>query len=193
YESLYSEQGISSPATLLKMAYIKEGLGDYSNALFYLSAYFKQTLDEKALDKINELVEANELKGYTTDNNAYIQGAIAQYGKYILGGLLLLICAGLLLAVRQVSIGKSPALLAVMLVLLIPMPFVINYDFPKPTAIVMDDTTYLMDGPSGSANVMETVSKGHKVQLTSTNGLWVKVRWEEGEYYVRRSKIKEII
>lgn len=193
YDQLYSGQGISTPATLLKMAYIKEGLGDYSNALFYLSAYFQQTLDKKALDKIDELVEANELKGYANQSNAYLQGMAANYSKYLLGGLLVLLCIGLLLAVRQTIQGKSPVFLAVMLFLLIPMVIALNYDYQDSAAIVIEDTTYLMDGPSGSANVMETLSKGHKLSIQDTEGLWYKVRWEDSEYYVRNSKLKEII
>lgn len=193
YEYLYTEQGISSPATLLKMAYIKEGLGDYSNALFYLSAYFQQTLDKKALDKIDELVEANELTGYENRNNAYVQGVAFNYSKYILGALLVLLCVGLIIAVRQVIEGKSPVFLAIMLFLLIPMVVALNYDFIGSSAIVVEDTTYLMDGPSGSANVMETLSKGHKLSIKDSDGIWSKVRWEESDYYVRNSKLKEII
>ena len=193
YEALYGQEGVSSPATLLKMAYIKEGLGDYSNALFYLSTYFQQTLDKKALDKIDELVLANKLKGYNNQNRAYIQGIAGKYRQYILGGILLLLCIGLLFAARNVSKGKNPAFLIATMVLILPFLFAFNFNLRNPSAIVINDATYLMDGPSGSANVMETLSKGHKLNVKATEGIWARVRWEDSDYYVRKSKLKEII
>ena len=193
YEKLYTQDGLSSPAALLKMAYIKEGLGDYSNALFYLSAYFDQTLDKKALVKIDELVKANELSGYGNQNNTYVRAVILKFVKYFLGGILLLFSLLLLWAVRRTAKGKNPAFLIVMMVLILPFLFALNFDYRGSSAIVMDETTYLMDGPSGSANVMETISKGHKLAIKATDGLWSQVRWDNKVYYVRKSKLKEII
>jgi len=43
YNRILKTDNLTSPAMLLKMAYIKEGLGDYSNALYYLNLYYLQT------------------------------------------------------------------------------------------------------------------------------------------------------
>src|SRR5689334_23575886 len=54
YLDLY-HQGYSSPATLLKMAFVYEGLGQTTEALFYLTEYFNKTEDGKAYEKIQIL------------------------------------------------------------------------------------------------------------------------------------------
>src|ERR1041385_4283576 len=51
YQSLFSEQRYS-PAMLLKMAYIQEGLGKIGQTLYYLKLYHVATDDEQALRKI---------------------------------------------------------------------------------------------------------------------------------------------
>ena len=63
YFKLY-QQGYSSPASLLKMAFGYEGLGQTSHALFFLSAYYNVTEDEKAYDKILTLANARSLGGF---------------------------------------------------------------------------------------------------------------------------------
>jgi hypothetical protein len=40
YNTLLATDRVCSPAMLMKMAYIQEGLGDYSEALYYLNQYF---------------------------------------------------------------------------------------------------------------------------------------------------------
>jgi hypothetical protein len=50
---------------LLKMAFVKEGLGDYSNALYYLNLYYLKTYDKKVLKKMENLAERyHKLEGY---------------------------------------------------------------------------------------------------------------------------------
>ncbi|MBK7650109.1 MAG: hypothetical protein IPJ20_04215 [Flammeovirgaceae bacterium] len=49
------ESGRYTPAMLLKMAYIQEGLGRISQSIYYLQLYYKATNDEQALSKIEEL------------------------------------------------------------------------------------------------------------------------------------------
>ena len=49
---------------LLKIAYIKEGLGDITSAQYYLNEYYLATSNEQALQKMEDLAEANDLKGY---------------------------------------------------------------------------------------------------------------------------------
>src|SRR5882762_7573316 len=58
YEQLF-HQGKSSPAMLLKMAYIQEGLGHISRTLYYLTLYYKETRDERVLAKIDEIASNN--------------------------------------------------------------------------------------------------------------------------------------
>jgi membrane associated rhomboid family serine protease len=63
YFQLY-QQGFASPATLLKMALVHEGLGETGQALYFLSAYYRETEDAKAYEKILTLANARGVKGY---------------------------------------------------------------------------------------------------------------------------------
>lgn len=191
YESLYNEQHMYSQAMLLKMAFIKEGLGDYSNALYYLHIYFKKTLDTNVLTKIDEIVEDKQLKGYGGD--IYLKEFVYKYLRIFLAGVLALLFVVLIFSARYAGKGKSPVLLILILIIIIPLTFAINYDFQKKSAIVMEDTSYLMDGPSGSANVTKTINRGHKVIVQKSKGVWSRITWDNQTFYIRKSKLKELI
>jgi len=193
YDQLFNSQNLSSPSMLLKMAFIKEGLGDYSNALYFLNTYFNITLDRKALDKIDELVKANELKGYGIKGQVYTSELIYKYYRFVLVAILTMLFTGMLFSAKIASKGKTIVPLITIMIMLIPFIVAINYEFKSASAIIMKDTTYLMDGPSGSANVIETLSKGHKLTVQKSEGVWSRVKWDNQTYYVRTSKLKELI
>jgi uncharacterized protein YgiM (DUF1202 family) len=44
YEQILDEEQLASPKMLLKMAFIKEGLGDYSRALYFLNVYYQKVI-----------------------------------------------------------------------------------------------------------------------------------------------------
>src|SRR5690348_1763124 len=54
YQSVFNEKKYS-PAMLLKMAYIQEGLGKIGQTLYYLRLYYLASDDEQALHKMEEL------------------------------------------------------------------------------------------------------------------------------------------
>src|SRR5699024_6607043 len=64
YHQLFKEQDAYSPQMLLKMAFINEGLGNYSKALYYLNIYYLKTSDKEVRLKIEELAEKHQLSGY---------------------------------------------------------------------------------------------------------------------------------
>ncbi len=63
-DQLFREDQVVSPAVLMKMAFIQESLGDYSEALYYLNEYFLLTSDEGAVQKMQQLSEQHSLRGY---------------------------------------------------------------------------------------------------------------------------------
>ena len=71
YENIIVEKK-ASPAMLLRMAYIYEGLDDLSSALISLDHYYKITADKKVLNKMKELADQNELEGYDTSDWGYL-------------------------------------------------------------------------------------------------------------------------
>src|SRR5690349_20257780 len=53
YRQIY-DQGAYSPAMLLKMAYVEEGLGHTARSLYYLDKYYLMSRDDRALEKMEE-------------------------------------------------------------------------------------------------------------------------------------------
>ena len=94
---------------------------------------------------------------------------------------------------KNAARGTGQLALGIILALLVPLAVAFNIDFIADRAIVINETTHLMDGPSGAANVIATISKGHQVKITPYDDVWSSVEWEDKVYFVRQSKIKKII
>src|SRR5688500_9317335 len=65
YQQLLHRQEKYSPQMLLKMAFIQEGLKNYTQALYFLHLYHTKYPSRLALRKIEELARAHKLTGYT--------------------------------------------------------------------------------------------------------------------------------
>src|SRR5690349_2721164 len=63
YNTLFQSHRYS-PAMLLKMAYVQEGLNRISQSAYYLNLYYLATQDESALTKLGELADKYRLEGY---------------------------------------------------------------------------------------------------------------------------------
>ena len=57
-----------SPAMLLKMAYIEEGLNHIGPALYYLNLYYVPTNDKTVLTKMEEVATRYNLEGYESSD-----------------------------------------------------------------------------------------------------------------------------
>ena len=80
YTGILENYESRSPSMLLKMAFIREGLGDYSTALYYLSQYYLLTSNKQVLKKMEEVAKDHDLKGYTyTDADFFL----TYYYKYL--------------------------------------------------------------------------------------------------------------
>lgn len=195
YEQIFQSERESSTAMLLKMAYIKEGLGDYTKALFYLNVYFNKTLDDKALTKINEIAESNELLGYENNEKPFFQSAVLRFLDSIryLVTIFLIVSVTLILWYNRKTGSKSLTSYLAILVVLVGIILVNNIQKVPQMGIISSNSTYLMSGPSGAADVITIVEKGHKVEILDKEGAWVKINWNGEEVFLRNNKILEII
>ena len=78
--------------------------------------------------------------------------------------------------------------------IIIPILFVAslnNYN-GKSEAIVIRSPSYLLEGPSSGANLVEQVSVPAKVQVKDQIDVWSKVIIEEKEAYIKTSRIKKL-
>ncbi len=194
YEALFEQNKKVSSAMLLKMAYIKEGLGDYTHALYYLYIYFNHTLDASVLKKINELSSDNELIGYDSPETIFIQSSVKKYSGTLKAVLIILLGVWLLATILMSRKEKKIPMVSVILLLVFSIVFLITNNITsKQYGIITQNSTYLLEGPAASSNVKGIIGKGHKVQILDESDIWSKVTWEGEEVFIRKSKIKKLI
>lgn len=194
YEQILNENNEASPQMLMKMAFIKEGLGDYSQALIYLNKYYLQTSDKRAQNKMQELAEEHELNGFALTDTKFFKGLINKYYlefNFILFGTALLfgfVAVYRKMKARPNSVSFAISAACVLLVLF----WIINFELNEPQGIIIENHAYLMTGPSAGADLIDVVSKGHRLKILDEEGIWIKVRWNDQEAYIRSSLIKRI-
>jgi hypothetical protein len=191
YAALFNQQHYSQ-AMLLRMAFIEEGLSRYADAIYYLNLYYNRTFDEAAMAKIKELASANNFSGYEQTDMDKMALAWRRYGHLVtlvltsiafLLTLLLLIMAKEKVRRKSIWLAQS----SVLLLLLIHL----NYPFEK-EAIILNDTAYLMSGPSAGASVVAEISEGHRVKVLGKEDVWVKIKWKNRSVFVRESNVKSL-
>ena len=193
YQTVF-EQGMASPQMLMKMAFIKEGLDEYPEALFYLTKYYDLTHNNLVLKKINEIAEKQGLLGYDVTDADFIMSWYSLYYDLILTVVMSVIFVLLLLQVYRFlkKKGFSTGLMTWQLIFGLFLAVVVNYPFSKPEAIIVEPATYLMKGPSAGAPMLEIVSQGHKVKVLDAGQIWTKILWHDAEVYVRSGSLKRL-
>lgn len=191
YSALFNQQ-LHSQAMLLRMAFVEEGLSRYADAIYYLNLYYNRTFDEAAMTKIQELATANHFSGYEQTDMDRMTTAWRRYGQLVT--LILVVIAFLFTALTVGMAKDSPnktsvwiAQSFVLLLLLIHL----NFPFDK-KAVIKNSTAYLMSGPSAGASVVAKISEGHRVTILGKKDVWVKIRWENKEVFVRESHVKPL-
>ncbi len=130
YQNILTEQKQASPSMLLKMAYIKEGLGGFSDALYYLNLYYLKTADRKVLDKMEEMAEKKNVSGYTFNDFEFIQTLFYKYYHtiilFLLATSLLFLAGAYYLKFKKKS---NPGLTAIGMVITLGLLFyVLNFE-----------------------------------------------------------------
>lgn len=194
YESILKEHGKYSDQMLLKMAFIKEGLRDYSNALYYLNLYYLQTSDKKVLKKMEKLAKEQELIGYEYSDWEFFLMLYRKYNHYITYFLAALSILFFSIMIRQkFHYKKQPLSAAVALTIVMGLMFYhINFSKTYSKGIIVTKQSYLMEGPSSSANLVEIVDKGHRVNVVNKQDVWVEIEWDGNNAFIRENNIETI-
>lgn len=187
-------QGQSSSSMLLKMAFIQEGLGDYSGALYYLNLNYLKTSSKRVLLKMEELAKKHNLVGYEYTDYDYF---LSFYYKYQLQVTLAILSLVLFMFAfiyyKKRSTQRRPVLAGVFYVLLLGLLYVlVNYGSEYQKGIIMSPNAYLMQAPSSGADLLEVVKKGHRVRIVGKEDVWVKINWNGNTAYVRENNIRPI-
>ena len=200
YNKVLKEEQLVSHKMLLKMAYIKEGLGDFMNALYYLNLYYYQSQDKRVLSKINELALANDLSGYRTDDSTYILNFFNTYRRAIVL-VLFFMAIGLMTHVAVVKFFLSkrneqmsfPGLSLALSIFFCALLLVLgNVNFESGKCLVTSNHTLLMKSPSSGGELLTVINKGHKLSLLSKGEIWSRASWNGEEVYVRTKNIRPI-
>jgi len=190
YDEIF-DQGMASPAMLTKMAFIQEGLGNYAEALYFLNLYYEKTSDKAAATKMRELAEEHDLKGYEYSDARFIANFLKKNNQLIVICLLAFSLFLLAYAFRKKKRGETPAFsLGLQLITLVLVGVLSNQWFVKGQAIVRQDNSILMTGPSAGAEPVDFVKKGNKVVIKSRDILWSEIEWGEETAFIRTKNLR---
>jgi hypothetical protein len=180
------ERGEYTPAMLLKMAYIEEGLGRVGQALYYLDRYYVVTNDKLVLDKMKELSTKYNLQGYEYSDATLALSFYHDYRESISIALAAITVFLLSLLFFWRKRGKRSIVAGTFLaIVLLAFVLHINVGEKITTGIIGEPDTYLMDGPSPGATVVSVIDEGHRVEVVGKVDVWYKVRWGEGTVFIR--------
>ena len=189
YQAVY-DQDKATPAMLLKMAFIHEGLDQTVESLYFLNQYYQLTADREAITKINELAKAHQLSGYEYSDGEYLLGYYRKYQTMILGTISALLLLSTVLVWRRKQHQETwvPAFVFQIIVAGLLLTFS-NQWMESQKAIIKTNNTVLMNGPAAGAEPITIITKGHRVEVLERNTIWTKINWNNRVGYVRNNRI----
>ncbi len=192
YEGIFL-QGNYSESMLLKMAFIKDGLGNYVDALYYLDLYYKNSADKSVVGKIEEISSEKNLAGYSYNDSHFFMALLNKYRGQL---QLLLVAIAIFLTVyifKKRQLNEKPITASVFqLLTLSGLLLITNNSYDTTYGIISQNSTLLRNGPSAGAEPVEMIDKGHKVTVITRSDVWTKINWQGEEVYLRNGKIKII-
>lgn len=193
YQKLFEDHRYT-PAMLLRMAYVEEGLNNVSRSAYYLNLYYLATQDEDALTKLEELAIKNRLEGYATDEIDGLRSFYLTHRDLITYVLLGIVILAMAIALTQRLVMKNKPIGEFVTLCIVAALFILHISQQTmwAKAIIAKDNTYLMSGPSAGASVLGIVRDGHRVDVLGTKDVWTKVKLGESEGYVRSANLLPI-
>ena len=183
-----------SPAMLLKMAYIQEGLNRIGQALYYLNLYYIATNDKSVLEKMDELATRYNLEGYQLSDADQAMSFYRDYHLQITIALAVIALFFVALAFSVKRKGQRPIASAVVtLIVLLILFYHVNIGGETSMGIIGNGHTFLMNGPSPGASVVEIVEEGHRVEIIGKKDVWMEVLWNGEVAYVREVNLLPVV
>jgi uncharacterized protein YgiM (DUF1202 family) len=191
YDSIYNLKK-ATPAMLLKMAYIKEGLGDFTLAQYYLNEYYLATNNDQALTKMETLAKEKDLIGYKTNDLNFMRSLYYKHFQWLsLGALLATLILLVFFVIQLRKYKHTPPVTSFFLVVAIISLFVlINFGKSYNKALIIKNNTFVMAGPSAGANVIDVISKGNKISINNQKDVWLQIEWKGQTGYVKSNNVR---
>jgi hypothetical protein len=186
YETLYTKERVASPAMLLRMALIYEGLAKPTMALYMLNKYYLSRPDHEVLKKMADLAQKHQLAGYEYKETNYLLTFYSQYEKELIQSMagLLLLCMLVLAYRRWKQKVLSPSLMLLSFVIIAALAFILNRGVEQSYAIIMSQRTFAYKEASGASSVLKTLPQGTRVVVVQTLDKWLKVKLQDQEVYI---------
>jgi len=192
YQTIF-ETGQFSESMLLKMAFIKDGLGNYVDALYYLDLYYKNSADKSVVGKIEEISEEKNLSGYSYNDAHFFKAMINKYRTQILLALVALAMFFAIYIFKKRQLNEKPITASVFQLLTLTALLVLtNNSYERTYGIISANSTLLRNGPSAGAEPVTMIDKGHKVNVIDRSEVWTRINWDGEEVFLRNGKIKII-
>lgn len=191
YSSNY-QTGVYSPAMLLKMAFITEGIGDNEQATLYLSKYYDLNPDPQAITKIKNLTGQNTLFGYEVSDSQRFMIYLAEYRMYIVGVLALLLFLSIVgIWVTGSKPDKTQNFWPTILLLL--LVFLANNFLNGPrTGLITSSPTFIVSKPTAGGELIDRVEPGNRVSIKSTKDIWYEVQWKDKRAYIKKADVTRL-
>ena len=193
YEAILSNKEYS-PAMLLKMAYIQEGLNQPGNALYYLNLYHLVSNDNAVVEKMEDLAQKHNLDGYKSTDLDRVLLIYKDFRKELTLGLGVLMVFLLSLSF-YFKIRKKESVIGLFItVCFVAIAFFAHLNFGErlETGIIMQPNTYIMSGPSAGASVISIVDEGHRVEVVGKKDVWLKIIWNGAPAYIKQEHLLPI-
>lgn len=190
YRQVLEKEQQFSPSMLLKMAFIKEGLREYTGAMYYLHLYYTKTPNRTVLRKMEDLAQAHQLAGYEYSDLQFFKTQFYEYYLAILEGLLL----AAVITITVMAFRFQPKLIgdAFKLGFILYLVFIfyyINYLNLGREGIIRRNRIPVMSAPAAGADWLATANQGHKLKLTGEHDIWYEVEWKNRRAYIRKQNI----
>ncbi|GAB2531779.1 hypothetical protein GCM10027189_11010 [Rufibacter soli] len=191
YENLLTQGQVYSPQMLLKMAYIHEGLQQYTKSMYYLQLYYSKHPSRSVLRKMEEVGLQQHLSGYQYTDWDFFKTQFYKYYAHILELLLAVAVIALtLLFLRWVK--KRPMPLNAKVVFLLYLVFLFyfaNFLTLGRQGIIQAGNAPIMTAPSAGSSLVAAVGMGHKVRVLGEQDIWYRIEWNDQTAYIRKNNL----
>ena len=189
YKNILQKEEAFSPAMLLKMAFISEGIGDFPSATLYLSKYYNHNPSPQIPNKIKELTNQTSLTGYTISDRDRFFSLLTDNSQMITSTLGVFLIVSMIALIMNVF-RRGYFITSMIFIVLV---FISNNYLKSPeTGIIIGNPSLVMTQPSAAGNLIQQVGPGHRVILKSSTDIWYRIEWEDQTAYVKKKQISKI-
>ncbi|MCC5920111.1 MAG: hypothetical protein LAT68_11720 [Cyclobacteriaceae bacterium] len=193
YETIYNEEKSASPQMLLKMAYIKEGLGDLPYSIYYLGRYYQFTRDQAVLKQMNKLANEHNFLGYEYQDRIFflhqwhVNKTKIQLSAFVIT-LLLFLTSGYLWYTQS---SQFKSLMVASLSALFLSGALINVDKLLPRKGVVIANSPIMTEASAASGYIKHSQKGHLVTVKGNKDNWYRIEQNGVSGYIRKHNLRK--